>query len=109
MDFEKFSAKNAALSRAWDMTDDKKKQEHHEHKPAEPRMGICDKCKKEAMVRPHRSRETDVVDGAASYGVVVHYYCEECYPKSRRNTPTEPPMSAKQVKNLLRGAKKNLR
>ncbi len=104
---DKFYAKNAAAARAWAETDEKRKAERH--KPQEPRTGICDKCKKEALVRPHRSRETDVKDGAASYGIVVHYYCEDCYPKSRRNTPTEPPMSARQVKNLLRFAKKNLR
>lgn len=105
---DKFYAKNAASARAWAETDDRKKSEHR-HKPSEAKTGICEKCKKEALLRPYRSRETEVKDGAASYGVVVHYYCEECYPKSRRDTPTEPPLSARQVKNLLRGAKKNLR
>ncbi len=104
---DKFYAKNAASARAWAETEKKSKTERP--KPQEPKTGICDKCKKEALVRPHRSRETDVKDGAASYGIVVHYYCEDCYPKSRRDTPTEPPMSARQVKNLLRFAKKNLR
>ena len=109
MDFsDKFYAKNAASARAWAETEPKK-HEVRERKHSEPKMGICEKCKKEALVRPHRSRETDIKDGAASYGVVVHYYCEDCYPQSRRTPPTEPPMSAKQVKNLLRGAKKNLR
>ena len=53
--------------------------------------------------------ENDDNSTAASGGITVHYYCEDCYPKSRRDTPTEPPLSSKQVKNLLRGAKKNLR
>ncbi len=104
---DKFYAKNAAAARAWAETEGKKKTERR--KPQEPKTGICEKCKKETIVRPHRSRETEIKDGAASYGIVVHYYCEDCYPKSRRDTPTEPPMSAKQVKNLLRFAKKNLR
>lgn len=104
---DKFYAKNAAAARGWAETGKRKKTERR--KPQEPKMGICDKCKKEALVRLHRSREMETEDGAASYGIVEHYYCEECYPKSRRNTPTEPPMSAKQVKNLLRFAKKNLR
>lgn len=108
MDFDRYSAKNAAMGRAWDLTDDKKKEVKHEHKPAEPKMGICEGCKKETLVRPHRSRQTDIENGAASFGVVVHYYCENCYPKSRRNQDVPPPMSAKQVKNLLRGAKKGL-
>lgn len=103
---DKFYQKNAAAARAWAETEEKKPERK---RSSEPKTGICDKCKKETLVRPHRSRETDVKDGAASYGVVVHYYCEDCYPKSRRDTPTEPPMTAKQVRNLLRGAKKNLR
>ena len=111
MDFsDKFYAKNAASARACAETEEKKKPAHREaRKPAEPKMGICEKCKKEALVRPHRSRETDMKDGAASFGIVVHYYCEDCYPKNRRDTPTEPPLSSKQLKSLLRGAKKNLR
>lgn len=104
---DKFYAKNAAAARAWAETDKRKKRDRR--KPEEPKTGICDKCKKETVVRLYKSREMDTEDGAASYGVVEHYYCEECYPKSRRDTPTEPPMSAKQVKNLLRFAKKNLR
>ncbi len=110
MDFsDKFYAKNAAAAKAWAETDNKKKRTRPLHRPAEPKEGVCDKCKREGLVRPHRSRETELEDGAASFGLVVHYYCENCFPKNRRNMPTEPPPSARQVKNLLRGAKKNLR
>ncbi len=105
---DKFSAKNAAAAKAWAETEHKKKQRPI-LRPAEPKMGVCDKCKQEALLRPHRSKETELQDGAASFGLVIHYYCENCFPKSRRNMPTEPPPSARQVKNLLRGAKKNLR
>jgi hypothetical protein len=107
-DFDRFSAKNAAMSRAWEMTGDKKKEEKKEYKPAEPKMGICDVCKQEALVRPHRSRQTDRTDGAASFGSVVKNYCEKCFPKSKKDLNTPPPPSAKQVKNLLKGAKKGL-
>ena len=111
--YDRFSAKNAAMSRERaEMNSDKKKGAGsaplHDHRPAEPKMGICDGCHQEALVRPHRSRETDRTEGAASYGTVVKYYCEKCYPKSRRNQDAPPPPSAKQVKNLLKGAKKML-
>ncbi len=105
---DKFYAKNAASARAWAETDNRKKSEHR-RRPLEPKTEICEKCGKKAELRPHRSRETEIKDGAASYGTVIHYYCENCFPKSRRDTPTEPPLSARDVKNLLRGAKKNLR
>ena len=111
--YDRFSAKNAALSREWaEMSSDKKKGSgtapRRDHKSAEPKMGICDGCHQEAMVRPHRSRETDRTDGAASYGTVVKYFCEKCYPKSRRDQDAPPPPSASQVKNMLKGAKKML-
>ncbi len=104
---DKFYAKNAASARAWAETEERKRPAAR--RSSEPKVGKCEKCGKEGPLRMFRSRETDIKDGAASYGLVVHYYCEECFPKSRRDTPTEPPPSARQVRNLLRGAKKNLR
>src|SRR5574344_353968 len=112
--YDRFSAKNAAMSRAWaELDTDRKKSagsvvQHHDHKFSEPKMGICDGCHQEALVRPHRSRETDRTEGAASYGTVVKYYCEKCYPKSRRDQDAPPPPSASQVKNMLKCAKKLL-
>jgi len=105
---DKFAAKNAAQSRAWSMMEhDKKAREPH--KPAAPKMGVCDKCHKEALVKPFRSRQTEHMDGVASYGTVVRYYCEECAPKSRAQKEAEvPAMTNKQVKNLMRSAKKGL-
>ncbi len=103
-----FAAKNAAQSRAWAMDDEKQKKEKS-REPAPPKMGICDKCHREALVRSYRSRQTDRTEGAASFGVVTKYYCEECAPKSRRERDAEvPQLSNKQVKNLMRSAKKGL-
>ena len=102
-----FAAKNAARARAWAMDEEKKQKEKRE--PAPPKMGVCDKCHKEALLRSYRSRQTDVVDGAASFGVVVKHLCEDCAPKSRREKDAEvPQLTNKQVKNLMRSAKKGL-
>ena len=62
-----------------------------------------------ATGRPFRSRQADKMDGAASYGTVIKHYCEECAPKSRAQKDAEvPQLSKKQVKNLMRSAKKGL-
>ena len=104
-----FASKNAASARAWEMTHDQDKKEHVRREPAAPKMGICDKCHREALVRPFRSRQADKMDGAASYGTVIKHYCEECAPKSRAQKDAEvPQLSKKQVKNLMRSAKKGL-
>jgi hypothetical protein len=48
-------------------------------------------------------------DGAASFGTVVKYYCEDCAPKSRAQKDAEvPQLTSKQVKNLMKSAKKGL-
>ena len=105
-----FASKNAASARAWAMDDDKnglKKEKRHE--PAAPKMGVCDKCHREALVRSYRTRQTDLGNGAASFGTVIKYFCEECAPKSRRERDADvPQLSNKQVKNLMRSAKKGL-
>lgn len=104
-DFEHYSAKNSAMSRAWEMDSKAKKKEKAPLR--EPQVGTCEKCKKETKIMPFRSRQTDRTDGAASFGVVVKYYCEDCFPRKKRDDGREPP-SAKQVRNLLRGARKGL-
>ena len=92
-----FAQKIAAQSRAWNMT--------HE----QGKMGICDKCHREALVRAFRSRQTDRTDGAASFGTVIKHYCEDCAPKSRAQKDAEvPQLTSKQVKNLMKSAKKGL-
>lgn len=103
-----FAAKIAAQSRAWSMDKEETKGKKN-REPAAPKEGVCDKCHKETLVKSYRVRQTDVSDGAASYGTVTKYFCEDCAPKSRRMQDAEvPPMSNKQVKNLMRFAKKGL-
>lgn len=107
---DRFARKIAAQSRAWDEISDAPKKPRTPHEPAEPKMGICDKCKQEKLLRAYRTHETVVSDGAASYGTVIKHLCEDCAPKSRREKDAEvPQMDRKQVKNLMRMAKKSLR
>ena len=104
-----FASKNAARARAWAMDDDKNAKKDKHREPAAPKMGVCDKCHREALVRSYRTRQTDLGNGAASFGTVIKYYCEECAPKSRRERDADvPQLSNKQVKNLMRSAKKGL-
>lgn len=104
-----FARKIAAQKRAWEMTHDQDKKEHVRREPAAPKMGICDKCHREALVRPFRSRQADKMDGATSFGTVTRLLCEECAPKSRRERDADvPQLTNKQVKNLMRSAKKGL-
>lgn len=103
-----FASKNAASARAWAMDDEKNKKEKRKE-PAAPKMGVCDKCGKEAMLRSYRSRQADLGNGAASFGTVIKHLCEDCAPKSRREMDAEvPQLDKKQVRNLMRSAKKGL-
>ncbi|MCF0216665.1 MAG: hypothetical protein HUK21_09355 [Fibrobacteraceae bacterium] len=103
-----FASKNAASARAWATLDEDKKKEKAKRDNA-PKTGICDKCHKEALVKRYRSRQADMTDGAASFGVVYKNLCDDCAPKSRRDQDADvPAMSKKDVRNLLRGARKGL-
>ena len=103
-----FARKIAAQSKAWEETNDAPKKERT-REPAAPKMGICDKCKKEALLRSYRFKETSVSNGAASFGTVTKHLCEDCAPRSKRfEDANVPAMDKKQVKNLMRSAKKGL-
>jgi hypothetical protein len=106
----RFASKNAAMSRAFSIDSEKDKQKRNSpREPAAPKMGICDKCKKEALLRSYRFKETSISNGAASFGTVTKHLCEDCAPKSRAQKDAEvPKMSNKQVRNLMRFAKKGL-
>ena len=48
----RFASKNAAMSRAFSIDSEKDKQKRNSpREPAAPKMGICDKCHKEALLR----------------------------------------------------------
>lgn len=98
-----FARKIAAQSKAWEETSDAPKKERS-HETAAPKMGICDKCKKEALLRSYRFKETSVSNGAASFGTVTKHLCEDCAPKDAE----VPKLNNKQIRNLMRSAKKGL-
>ncbi len=95
----RFASKNAAMSRAFSIDSEKDKQKRNTaREPAAPKMGICDKCHKEALLRSYRTREMSMSD-----------LCEDCAPRSKRfEDANVPAMDKKQVKNLMRSAKKGL-
>ncbi|MCF0221890.1 MAG: hypothetical protein HUK19_06315 [Fibrobacter sp.] len=103
-----FARKIAAQSRAWDQTSDAPKKERGSREPAEPKMGVCEKCGKETLVKVYRFKETTVSNGAASFGTIGKKLCDDCAPKSKK-TVDVPQMSDKQLKSLMRAAKKGLR
>ena len=102
----RFASKNAAMSRAFSIDSEKDKQKRNTaREPAAPKMGIH----KEALLRSYRTREMSMSDGAASFGTVVKHLCEDCAPRSKRfEDANVPAMDKKQVKNLMRSAKKGL-
>lgn len=105
---DSFARKIAAQSRAWDATSEEP-QKKAKHEQATSQMGICDKCKKEALLKAYRFKEASVMAGAASFGTVVKHLCEDCAPKSRVQKDADvPKMTNKQLHNLMRSAKKGL-
>lgn len=108
MNYDRFASKNAAVARDW-VEAERTERPQKKRAPAEPKLGICDRCHEEKLVLPFRTRRTERMEGAATYGVVVMHYCEDCSPKNRRDENAPPPPSGRQVKNLLKGMKKRLR
>jgi hypothetical protein len=104
-DHARFMAKNARMMREWAPT---RQEEKPEHRKAEPKMALCEKCKKEKLCRPYHFKETKREQGVATYGTVVKLLCDDCRPgKSREDNA--PPMGKNEVKNLLKSMKKGLR
>ncbi len=101
-------AKNAAMGRAWEHEARDKAKDKVARAPAEPKLMHCERCKKEKMCLPFRTQQTDRTEGAASYGTVIKMYCEDCRPKPKHDDKV-PALDTKQVKNLLKGARKGLR
>lgn len=106
---ERFMAKNLAMGRAWESEAKDKAKEKAERTPPTPKMAFCERCKKEKMCLPYRVRQADRTEGAASFGIVVKQFCDDCKPKSRKEDAAAPAMDTRQVKNLLKGARKLMR
>ena len=103
-----FARKIAAQSKAWEETSDAPKKER-KHEKSEPKVGKCDKCGTEGTLRAYRFKETSVSNGTASFGTVTKFLCENCAPKSRAQKDAEvPQLDKRQLKNLMRSARKGL-
>jgi len=101
---EQFAGKNAALSRAWEM--DQRDKSKQNEKPKGPRIGMCDGCLKEKEVTPLRQPQTDRGDGATSFGFTTKFFCKDCKPQTTKK-PVVP--DDKQIRSMLKGARKGLR
>lgn len=110
-ELDSFAAKNAASARNWYTTNETNDKSEFKKKPraAEPKTGICDRCKEEKLVKAFRIRETTIMNGAATFGTVIKYYCEDCEPKKRNEKDAPEGPSAQAVKNLKRSMKRLLR
>lgn len=72
------------------------------------KVKVCDRCHQEAPLKTIRVRRIERTDGAASCGMVTLHYCEACLLKNKQNDKTAVLPSSKQLKNMLRSAKKEL-
>ncbi len=106
IDYDRFAAKNAASAKNWYTNDPKPKKE--KQKTPQETIGICDRCHEEKLVRAYRTRQTERMDGAATYGMVVKHYCDDCSPRNRKDENAPPAPSKNDVRNMLRKAKKLL-
>jgi hypothetical protein len=104
-DHARFMAKNARMMREWAPAHHEEKQERPK---SEPKMALCEKCRKEKLCRPYHFKETKREQGVATYGTVVRLLCEDCRPGKNREE-NAPPMASHEVKNLLKSMKKGLR
>lgn len=111
-ELDSFAAKNAASARNWYTTNETSEKSEFKKRPrtqAAPKTGTCDRCKEEKLVKAFRVRETTVMNGAATFGTVIKYYCEDCEPKKRNEKDAPAGPSEQAVKNLKKSMKKLLR
>jgi hypothetical protein len=105
---EQFAGKNAALGRIWGMDKPKDKTTAGgggHSGPSQPKLGKCEKCGQEKLLRSFRSQTHDRTEGAASYGVSYQQLCEECKPAPKVSKDAPAPTD-KAIRAMLRGARK---
>ena len=102
-DHDRYLRKNMALSRAYDI-EKKDKQKHKEAKgELKPIVHKCHRCKQEKPCLPFLIMETGFYDGATSVSKEMVQLCDECSPKKKKQ---QSEMTKKQIKSLLRGARR---
>ncbi len=99
---ERYLKKNLALSRAYDIERKDKLRDKRDKGELKPIIGLCHKCKQEKACLPYKIMETGHFDGVTSVSNDVLQLCENCAPKKKLS----PEVSKKQIKALLRGARR---
>ena len=102
-DHDRYLRKNRALSRAYDIDKKDKLKEKAGKGELKHIVTVCHKCKQEKPCLPVSIMETGHFDGVTSVYKNLVQMCDEC---SRRNKKHQNEMSKKQIKSLLRGARK---
>ncbi len=109
MEFEenhdRFTRKNASLSRAWELEKKDKYKEKLAKGEIKPETVACYKCKKLRPCLKYTIMETTSgkFEGVVSVSNEMVPLCEECSPRKMRK---ENQLDSKQIKSLLKGAKR---
>ncbi len=102
-DHDRYLRKNQALSRAYDIDRKDKLKGKISKGEIKPVMHKCHKCKQDRLCMPFTIFETGHFDGVTSVSKEMVQLCDECRPGKKKQNAE---MSKKQIKALLRGAKK---
>jgi hypothetical protein len=103
VEHDKYLRKNLALSRGYDIERKDKLKQKQAKGEIKPILAKCHRCKLERLCLPFSIMETGHFDGVTSVSKEVVQLCEECSPRKKKH-PSE--MSKKQIKSLLRGARR---
>src|SRR5258708_7844622 len=99
----RFLRKNQALSKAYEISKKDKFKDKLVKGEIKPELVACYRCKKIRPCLKFSIMETGRAEGAVSVSNEYVPLCEECAPKKKKD-PNE--LNAKQVKALLRGARR---
>ncbi len=100
---DRYLRKNLALSRAYDIDRKDKIKAKQTRGEIKHTVTKCHKCKEEKPCMPHQIMQTGTFEGAASVSKELVFFCDDCSPEKKKKDMS---MSKKQIKALLRGAKK---
>lgn len=100
---DRYLRKNQALSKAYEIQKKDRTKEKIVKGEIKPETVACYRCKKIRPCLKFGIFETGRAEGAVSVSNEYVPLCEECAPKKKKD-PSE--LNQKQVKSLLRGAKK---
>lgn len=100
---DRYLRKNLALSKAYAIDKKDKFKEKVVKGEIKPETVACYRCKKIRPCLKFSIMETGRAEGAVSVSNEYVPLCEECAPKKKKD-PNE--LNAKQVKSLLKGARK---